>query len=179
MKRRFPEAYGAYRAFCLEAKEKRKGKVGDEDELVGQCMITLVPSPVASNPRPGTTTTTSKIIIANLFTRSTYGPLTPQELDHLDSLSTTNTYTARVFNATRSSLSALLGGLVDLHTQGILNDQDIRSLELRMPKINSGRFMVDWDSTRACVEGVVVPAGLRERGWRGGVVVCCLDEEER
>jgi len=195
MKRRFPQAYGAYRAFCLEEKakrEERKGKVrqigkrsrvgdkgeggedGNEDQLVGKCMLTFVPPPPlpASTSNPGTTTNTrtpSKLIIANLFTRSMYGPLTPQELSH------TNTYTSSLLSATSQSLTALLSGLVDLHTQGILSKDDLQNMELRMPKINSGRFMVEWDLTRRVVEGIIIPRELRDRGWNGEVVVCCLD----
>lgn len=200
MKRRFPEAFGAYRAFCMDAKVKRerRGSDEDEDELVGKCMLTFVPPSLAptstsnsSNENYNTaSTTTPKIIIANLFTRSTYGPPTPQELSpskphpnaHPHPASTptptpspTSTYTHHILSVTHTSLTALLTGLLDLHTQGILSTQDISSMELRMPKINSGRFMVEWELVRQCVEGVVVPSGLREVGWEGGVVVCSLE----
>jgi len=183
MKKRFPDAFEAYRAYCLEEK-KAHSPENEQDGLIGRCMLTFV----TPNPTPNRVTgpnlapiddnsehsANGKIIIANLFTRATYGPLTPREPRNPTS------YTTSILNATSAAMSALLHGIVDLLEQGVLSDEDVKRLELRMPKINSGKFMVEWAATRRALEGVAVPEGLRganEDGGGGRVVVCCLDDE--
>jgi len=230
-KKRFPAAYAAYRAYCLETMAKakakrelkakttrgggpsREGDNEDEDEYedeededgeseeegVGSVMMTFTTDGNAeaktdanrrtnTNTTPSTrltsttstttttTTTKNKIIIANLFTRTSYGPPTPTERRR--AIRTGIPHTTRILHATSRAMTALLQLIAQLLNTGVLRVEDVAGMEVRMPMINSGAFRVPWEETARVVRGVRVPRRLRGTG-AARVGVACLPGVER
>lgn len=152
---RYRHAYKSYESYCdhhLDEPEKILGK-------------TMLIAPDRSSAEPSAS---SPVIpwIACLFVRLSYGPPTAAEKAY--------GYEKGILENTSSAIRALLEGLEYGINKGNLAEGAIT--EIRMPKINCGRFKVDWKLTEEVLKIIEVPVGVR--GLQT-VVVYELDEVQQ
>lgn len=136
----------------------------DRDTTAPRSTSTLIPT---FEVRRGDVTHKDKVIIANLFTRRTYGAPTAEEKRA--------GYENAVLVATCTAMASLLALIERLLLEGVLIEEGLRQVEMRMPMINSGKFNVPWAETKRVLERLVVPERLRASGV-SRIVVCCPSE---
>lgn len=89
--------------------------------------------------------------IGVLFTRATHGPPTRAEL------ASPGGYAAHVLRNTAAAMEALLVGVAESVEAGEIAPRGIA--EVRMPRVNSGLFGVEWEGTEGVLKGLKVPSG--------------------